>query len=51
MTFFNALKIRIGVLMGEKKKLSMATWIFMGLVAGIAVGFAFIGHADAADEY
>lgn len=37
--------------MGEKKKLSMATWIFMGLVAGIAVGFAFIGHADAAEKY
>ncbi len=37
--------------MGEKKKLSLASWIFIGLIAGIIVGFAFIGHVEAAEKY
>lgn len=37
--------------MSEKKKISLASWIFIGLVAGVIVGFAFIGHADAAEKY
>ena len=37
--------------MGEKKRLSLASWIFIGLIAGIAVGFAFIGHVEAAEKY
>ncbi|MCR4627028.1 MAG: dicarboxylate/amino acid:cation symporter [Treponema sp.] len=37
--------------MGKKKKLSLASWIFIGLLAGIIVGFAFIGHVEAAEKY
>ena len=37
--------------MGEKKKLSLAAWIFMGLALGIVVGIAFTGNPDFANNY
>lgn len=37
--------------MQKKKKLSLATWIFIGLFLGILVGLAMTGCPDIADEY
>ena len=37
--------------MGEKKKVSLAAWIFIGLALGIAVGIMFTGNANFANNY
>lgn len=37
--------------MAGKKKLSLATWIFIGLAAGIVVGLCFIGNPELAETY
>lgn len=37
--------------MKEKRKLSLAAWIFIGLVAGILVGLLFMGNPEAAEKY
>ncbi|MDR2908281.1 MAG: dicarboxylate/amino acid:cation symporter [Oscillospiraceae bacterium] len=37
--------------MSKTKKLSLATWIFIGLAAGIIVGFMLMGNTEIADGY
>ena len=37
--------------MEKKKKMSLATWIFLGLALGIAVGIMFTGNPDFANNY
>jgi Na+/H+-dicarboxylate symporter len=37
--------------MKEKRKLSLAVWIFIGLVAGIIVGLLFMRNPVAAEKY
>ena len=40
-----------GLVMSTKRKLSLPAWIFIGMLAGIAVGLCFLGNPDFTTNY